>query len=309
MIAMSDESALARPSSEGPHEDELRESKDSNVRPSQPEILSEEPKALAKQPKIRVDHLLTHQPAHPACDVCRQAKLRAHAHRRFKNQAEAQRVAQAIEAPKTLLQAIAIDHLESTGEGSNGELYALICVDLILVLCLRIQHRLSPKKQLSELWSIFKGGEIHCSHREVSFLLAALKHLNFSIEPSIPSGVLHNSSAEAGIRVVRQGTRTLLLQSEGGGVADSAAASSGADKDDVDGNFSTWESKLHLALTYQPEIRPVPFGASVWYRDPTRPKFFKPNGIPAVYVGPEVLPGLRCKDVHVLYDSGGANWS
>ena len=177
-------------------------------------------------------------------------------------------------------------------------------------------------------------------------MLAALKHLNFPIEPSIPNDVLHNSSAEAGIRIVRQGTRTLLLQSglpisawpramqtfafqydcttapnlerggirelshqmvqeltsEGVGVVDSADAPAGADEDAVGGNLPTWESKLHLALTYQPEIRMVPFGACVWYRDPTRPKSFKPNGIPAVYVGPEVLPGLRCKDVHILYD-------
>ena len=334
MIAMSDESALAHPFSEGPHGNELRESKDSNVRPSQPEILSEEPKALARQPKIPVDHLLTHQPAHPACDVCRQAKLRAHAHRRFKNQAEAQRIAQAIEAPKAFLQAIAIDHLESTEEGSNGELYALICVDLYSGALFAYPASSKSQTAVERALVHFARGEKPIVHTDrYPSLLAALKHLNFPIEPSIPNDVLHNSSAEAGIRIVRQGTRTLLLQSglpisawpramqtfafqydcttapnlerggirelshqmvqeltsEGVGVVDSAAPA-GTDEDAVGGNLLSWESKLHLALTYQPEIRMVPFGACVWYRDPTRPKSFKPNGIPAVYVGPEVLP-------------------
>ena len=183
MIAMSDESALAHPFSEGPHGNELRESKDSNVRPSQPEILSEEPKALARQPKIPVDHLLTHQPAHPACDVCRQAKLRAHAHRRFKNQAEAQRIAQAIEAPKAFLQAIAIDHLESTEEGSNGELYALICVDLYSGALFAYPASSKSQTAVERALVHFARGEKPIVHTDrYSSLLAALKHLNFPIE-------------------------------------------------------------------------------------------------------------------------------
>ena len=71
-------------------------------------------------PRIPIDHLLTHQPAHPSCDVCRQAKLRSHAHKRFKNQSEDTQFAQIIEAPRSFLQKIACDHLESTSEGFRG---------------------------------------------------------------------------------------------------------------------------------------------------------------------------------------------
>ena len=67
-----------------------------------------------------------------------------------------------------------------------------------------------------------------------------------------------------------------------------------------------FESKLHLALTYQPEPRMLPFGTLVWYlgksKDPNAPKTFGPNGKPAIYVGPEVSSGMRCKDVHVMLD-------
>ena len=67
-----------------------------------------------------------------------------------------------------------------------------------------------------------------------------------------------------------------------------------------------YDSKLHMALTYQPEPRMLPFGCMVWYlgksKDPQAPKSFAPNGKPAVYVGPKVLPGMRCKDIHILLD-------
>ena len=44
----------------------------------------------------------------------------------------------------------------------------------------------------------------------------------------------------------------------------------------------------------------------VWFlgksKGPTNPKSLSPNGKPAIYVGPEVHSGMRCKDVHVLLD-------
>ena len=67
-----------------------------------------------------------------------------------------------------------------------------------------------------------------------------------------------------------------------------------------------YDSKLHMALGYQPDTRMLPFGALVWClnktKDPKAPKSFEPTGIPALYVGPEVLPAMRCKDVHHLFD-------
>ena len=67
-----------------------------------------------------------------------------------------------------------------------------------------------------------------------------------------------------------------------------------------------YDSKLHMALQYQPEIRTIPYGTLVFYhgksREPHAPKTFGPNAYPALYIGPEILSGLRCKDIHVLLD-------
>ena len=49
------------------------------------EEVPKEPREANKK-KIPVDHFLTHQPALSSCDVCRQAKLRTHPHRRFPHQ-------------------------------------------------------------------------------------------------------------------------------------------------------------------------------------------------------------------------------
>ena len=66
------------------------------------------------------------------------------------------------------------------------------------------------------------------------------------------------------------------------------------------------DSKLHLALGYQPEPRLLPFGCFAWYlgkiKDPMAPKSFSPNGKAALYLGPEVVPGMGCKDAHILLD-------
>lgn len=45
-----------------------------------------------------------------------------------------------------------------------------------------------------------------------------------------------------------------------------------------------------------------PFGCLVWYKKRDFHGSFQPTGVPALYVGPEVLPAMRFKDTHVLYD-------
>ena len=77
-----------------------------------------------------VDHFLTHQPALSTCDVCRQAKLRTHPHRRFPNQSEGKQLAQLVEGPRAFLQKTACDHLEAVEGGNRGEKCALVCVDV-----------------------------------------------------------------------------------------------------------------------------------------------------------------------------------
>ena len=267
--------------------------------------------------------MLTHQPAHLSCDVCRQAKLRSHAHKRFKNQSEDKQLAQIIEAPRSFLEKIVCDHLESTSEGFRGEQYALICVDaysgVMHAYPAKDKTQVSVEAALRHFCR--ENRSIVASDRYAS-ILAAVRDLGLYPDPSVPTDPLHNSLAESAIRNVRQGTRSLLLQS-GLGVEFWPRAMTcftyqhdftTALSHDPDGLRNLvrqqdegpvpspveYDSKIHMALQYQPDTRMVPFGALVWYL--SRVKDFAPSGIPAIYVGPEVLPAMRCKDVHILFD-------
>lgn len=311
---------------------------DPNIARSQPEApeQSEEPKVLARPASIPIDHLLTHQPAHPACDVCRQAKLRTHAHRRFKNQSQADQQAQVVEAPRGFLHRISCDHLEAADVGFKGEQYALVCVDQYSGV---IHTYPATNKSQSAVENALRHfcretRPIVASDRYPS-ILAAIHNLGMSSDPSPPNDPKHNPSAESAIKTVRQGTRSLLLQSglgvkfwpramrcfsyqygfntfpslEPGGLRKAVRQHDDALPEGFIGPAPPppeYESKIHMALSYQPETRMFPFGALVWYlsraKDPKAPKDFGPTGIAGLYVGPEVLPGMRCKDVHVLFD-------
>ena len=157
-------------------------------------------------------------------------------------------------------------------------------------------------------------------------ILAAVRDLGFYPDPSVPNDPLHHSLAESAIRNVRQGTRSLLLQSGLGiefwpramtcftyqhdfttalshdpdGLRNMVRQQDDAPPDGPIPPPVEYDSKIHMALQYQPDTRMVPFGSLVWYL--SRVKEFAPSGIPAIYVGPEVLPAMRCKDVHILFE-------
>ena len=146
------------------------------------------------------------------------------------------------------------------------------------------------------------------------------------VEPAPPGDKLHNPDAESATKGICQGTRALLLQS-GLGVKHwpkamtcfafqySATTAPNAQSDSLRGKVDKemcvedseipgvqWESKLHTALTYPVEGRMFPFGSLVWYKKPDAHGSFEPTGVPALYVGPEVLPAMRFKDTRVLFD-------
>eukprot|EP00435_Cladocopium_sp_Y103_P041809 s2261_g11.t1 len=173
-----------------------------------------EPKVLTSYAKLPVDHLLTHQPASKFCDVCRQAKLRARAHKLFGNQSESTREARIIESPIEFLQRICVDHLESTEESLSGNTYAFICVDKFSGVT-----GAYPAKSKSQA-AVEQGSRHFCreklpvveSNRYPS-ILAAVRDLKMHSDPSPPNEPIHNSHVESAINIVRQGTRSLLLQS------------------------------------------------------------------------------------------------
>ena len=166
-------------------------------------------------------------------------------------------------------------------------------------------------------------------------LLVAIKAVGCAPDPTPPNANVKNAMVESAINVIRQGTRALLLQAgldvihwpiamvcfcyqydlntlpthHDGSIRHESHRHQHALPPDVEGQevpLPQVDSKLHLALGYQPEPRMLPFGCKVWYlgkiKDPAAPKSFSPNGKAAIYLGPEVSPGLRSKDVHFLMD-------
>ena len=266
----------------------------------------DDPMVIVRAKPIPVDHLICHQPFHPGCDICRQAKLRSHQHRRLKNQSEAKRRAQEVESPKSFLEQISCDHLEARDEGANDEGYALICIDkfsgAMYAYPSRNKNHDSVVKSLHHFCRSVKS--IVSSDRAPQ-ILSAIRELGLHPDPSAPNTELHNAVAESAIRTVRQGTRSLLLQS-GLGLEHWPRAMScfsfqfnlvtpppdrsialvaspdhdlpPVDEDPVDPE-PTYDSKLHLALGYDPNVRLVPFGALVWYL--SKDKDFSPSGVPS----------------------------
>ena len=239
--------------------------------------------------------LFCHQPASQHCDVCRQSKLRARPHKRFGNQASAQREVRVQEAPKAFLERICIDHLESTEEGRHGEQYALVGVDIYSGSVFTYPSRSKAQSAVETALCHFCCGKkpLVTSDRYPS-LLAAIRELNMPSDPTAPHSPIHNFLLESCINVVRQGTRALLVQSglnvehwprammcfsyqycsnsppslDDGSLRHAVHDLHAQLPDGVEGPevpLPEYESKLHMALGYQPEPRMLPFGSMVWY--------------------------------------------
>ena len=346
----------------GSSRDRAGDGEDRDDFPERPHVELPKVSRSAVSPKIPVDHLLTHQPALPHCDVCRQAKLRTHAHRRFPNQSEKKQDAQVVEAPRAFLQRIACDHLEAREEGLKGEKYSLVCVDIFSgVVCAYASADKSQASVEQGLRHFCRESKPIVASDRAPSILAAIESLGLHPDPSPPSDKFHNSYAESAIKTIRQGTRSLLLQSglpiefwtkaqacfaaqynlssmpsiEHGSLRRKVQeeVSGGDDVQDPGGELVPgrdvedhplpgleeevdkgedelpkdepeeiqFQNKLHFALGYVSEGHLVPFGALVWYRRTDRGSF-EPNEVPALYLGPEILPAMRFKDTHVLLD-------
>ena len=163
---------------------------------------------------VPFDHLLCHQPASRHCDVCRRAKLRQRPHKRFHNQSESSRAAQVIEAPTEFLQRISIDHMESTEEGLRGEQYALICVDQFSGVLYAYPSKSKSQAAVgSALRHFCRGKRPMVALDRYPSLLVAICDLHMVSDPAAPNSPIHNALVESSINVIRQGTRSLLVQS------------------------------------------------------------------------------------------------
>ena len=193
-------------------------SKDSHVPIPVPE--EDSLKVVTSHLKIPVDHLLTHLPAHPGCDVCKEAKLRAKAHKRFANQGSSIREIRAIEAPTTFLQRICVDHLESAENGWRDERYALVVVDQFTGSLFAYPSKSKNQAAVELALRHFVGNRaspVVISDRYPS-ILAAVKSIGLASDPTPPNSLVKNPLAESAINIIRQGTRALCALATGNDV-------------------------------------------------------------------------------------------
>lgn len=244
----------------------------------------------------------------------------------------------------------------------KGEKYSLVCVDIFSgVVCAYASADKSQASVEQGLRHFCRESKPIVASDRAPSILAAIESLGLHPDPSPPSDKFHNSYAESAIKTIRQGTRSLLLQSglpiefwtkaqacfaaqynlssmpsiEHGSLRRKVQeeVSGGDDVQDPGGELVPgrdvedhplpgleeevdkgedelpkdepeeiqFQNKLHFALGYVSEGHLVPFGALVWYRRTDRGSF-EPNEVPALYLGPEILPAMRFKDTHVLLD-------
>ena len=143
-------------------------------------------------------------------------------------------------------------------------------------------------------------------------ILKAIREAGSTSEPSIAGDAIHNSFAESAVRTVKQGAATLLLQSglplhywkwaqrcfafscnaimePSKEIQDAAKR---AEKELANTRFAA-----HLGYGYEGYL--ILFGALVWFRDKSAATY-EAKGSPAVYLGPEIIAGMKFKGAHVV---------
>ena len=263
------------------------------------------------------NHCITHLPKSSKCNICKQAKLLAKRHRRLANKSSnLQEVHEAI-APKGFMERIAIDHMYAKQHlGFDGEEVVLMCVDLFSGLCAACPAGDRSTENVEEALRFFAGRNrpivTVVSDRAPEFA-KAISNCGFVSDPAPPRDVLHNPHAESAIRTFRQGVSTLMLQS---GLNQQywpyaikyfefaynvlSPPSGPAIRNSEEAEVEAPASKYEAAVGYPYEGFLIPFGALVWYKDLDK-QGFEPNGSPAIYLGPEVVAGMRYKATHRVF--------
>ena len=195
----------------------------------------------------------------------------------------------------------------------RGDHYALVCVDQFTGALTAYPSKSKSQSAVELALRHFIGDHgkpIVVSDRYQS-ILAAIKAVGCAPDPTPPNANIKNPMAESAINIIRQGTIALFLQAvldvqhwpgvmprfcyqydlntppsnDDGSLRHQAHRHQHSLPPDVEGPEvppPQVDSKLHLALGYQPEPRMLPFGCMAWYlgkiKDPVAPKSFAPNG-------------------------------
>ena len=166
---------------------------------------------------LEPNHFLTHYPKSRKCNICLQAKLTGFYHRRRPNQSESLQDARNAEEPDGPCQRIAVDHMFVYDQPADGdEVVSFVCRDRFSGLVWAHPAESKDSEEVENSLRHFCGRKspiVSVASDCAPEILKAVRDLGFNSEPSVPGDPLHNPFAESTIRTLKQGTRTLLLQS------------------------------------------------------------------------------------------------
>ena len=255
------------------------------------------------------NHLLTHLPKSHLCDTCRQAKLHEAPHRRRGNQREVLRLAREAEDPTAPLERIAVDFVIARDlVGQTGDKVALVLVDrfsgLIGVFPSDERSGEEAMKGLQHFCGTKAPGIVEVSSDRERGILRAVEDLGFVSDPSPPNMDIKNPYAESAIRTLKGSASSLLLHA-------------GMDPDLWPLAVKYFEFAHSVNTISHASIDPpvtcfeafhgypyegylIPFGSLVWFREPGG-KSFEPRGQPALYLGAELINGMKYKGNHRVW--------
>ena len=255
------------------------------------------------------NHLMTHLPKSHACNTCRQAKLHELPHRRRSKQRKSLQEARDKEEPEKHLERISADFIVCSDTiGIHGEKVALVVVDRFsgMTGIYPSSERSSEEAEagLRHFCGVRVPNVVEVASDREKGILRAIKQLGFVADPSPPNVDIHNPIAESAIRTVKGCAASLLLHC-------------GMSPDhwplavrylEFSYNVNTMSrTPLDPPMTcfgaahgYDYEGFLIPFGALVWFRD-HKANSFDPKGKAAIYLGVEMIDGLKQKGNHRVW--------
>ena len=264
--------------------------------------------------ELEPGHFLTHLPKSRKCNVCLQAKLTATPHRRRDNQSSNLQEARNQEEPEGPGERIEVDHIIARDAPTEeDEVVSLVCRDRFSGVVWTYPALSKDSEEVEDALRHFCGRKspiVSVASDRAPEILKAIRDVGFNSEPAVPRDPLHNPFAESAIRTIKQGTATLLLQSGMhvrhwkfaqrcfafmcNATLEPPKAIQELAKEKGQALCST-RFEAHWKYPYEGYL--IPFGALVWYKE-REAGTFAPKGEPALYLGPEVIDGMRFKGAH-----------
>ena len=246
--------------------------------------------------------------------VCLQAKLTATPHRRRDNQSSNLQEARDQEEPEGPGERIGVDHIVARDAPTDeDEVVSLVCRDRFSGVVWTYPALSKDSEEVEDALRHFCGRKspiVSVASDRAPEILKAIRDIGFNSEPAVPRDPLHNPFAESAIRTIKKGTATLLLQSglhvrhwkfaqrcfafKCNATLEPPKAIQELAKEKGQALSST-RFEAHWKYPYEGYL--IPFGALVWYKE-REAGTFAPKGEPALYLGPEVVDGMRFKGAH-----------